>query len=323
VADAEKTLGQFNGLIQGKTVVMIDEAIAEKINVERLKRTVGNRTVDVNPKYGKQGEHDNTAMYLAGGNDNSGPILLAGDATDRRWSIIKVEKSIIQRLADDRKCSFDEALEFYKLMEHVYTDKDEVAKWLNYLIEKWQHLEMPPSGLHKEAYQELRSVQKTAFEELMELVFVYDKEFQHISGPDLFDLYKAFSAETNPAARGVMQRNKFYSQARTWVERNTQGIAWGQLKIRTPGAHVVTTSNGFHKVNSGKTFTGNHEKYIVEEKETPFWVAVTQEDMLLMIPGRKEVESTSEPVGIPMTDELLLKVSSGEIADIFPEQNVS
>jgi predicted P-loop ATPase len=131
VADAEKTLGQFNGLIQGKTVVMIDEAIAEKVNVERLRRTVGNRTVDVNPKYGKQGEHDNTALYLAGGNDSSGPILLAGDATDRRWSIIRVEKSIIQRLADDRKCSFDEALELYKLMEHVYTDKEEVAKWLN------------------------------------------------------------------------------------------------------------------------------------------------------------------------------------------------
>jgi hypothetical protein len=182
---------------------------------------------------------------------------------------------------------------------------------------------MPPSGLHKEAYQELRSVQKTAFDELMELVFIQDKQFEHISGPDLFDLYKAFSAEINPAARGVMQRNKFYSQARTWVERNTQGIAWSQLKIRTPRTHVVTTANGFHKVDSGKTFTANKEKYLVVAGQTPFWVAVAQEELLLLVPGGKEVEGTLETGGIFVTDKLLSKVSSGDLEDIFPEENVS
>jgi hypothetical protein len=297
VADAEKALGQFNGLIQGKVVVMIDEAIAEKVNVERLKRTVGNRTVDINPKYGKQGEHDNTALYIAGGNETTGPILLAGDATDRRWSIIKVEKTIIQRLMEDKDCMLEEAVEVYKKLEHVFTDRTEVGKWLNSIIEKWKHLELPPTGLHKDAYQNLLEAQRSPLEELMELVFVADEKFEYIAGPVLFKLYERFSRETNPSARGVMQRNKFYSKVKDWLRRNTKGIAWGQVKIRDPFSRNLTTANAAYKDEGSKTFEDNEGKYLTAENLKPFWEAVMEEDVLTLVPFERGNDTSSG--GVP------------------------
>lgn len=310
VADAEKALGQFNGLIQGKVVVMIDEAIAEKVNVERLKRTVGNRTVDINPKYGKQGEHDNTAMYLAGGNETTGPILLAGDATDRRWSIIKVERTVIQRLMEDKGCTLEEAVELYKKMERVFTDRRQVGRWLNSIMERWQDLELPPSGLHKDAYQDLLAAQRSPFEELMELVFVTDMKFEYIAGPVLFKLYERFSRETNPTARGVMQRNKFYSKVRDWLKRNTSGISWGVVKIRDPLSRKLTSANAAYTDEGTKTFEDNEGKYLPGDNIRPFWETVMEEEGLVLLSLEGDGDTSSGGVPTMITPGLISKISS-------------
>jgi hypothetical protein len=310
VADAEKALGQFNGLIQGKVVVMIDEAIAEKVNVERLKRTVGNRTVDINPKYGKQGEHDNTAMYLAGGNETTGPILLAGDATDRRWSIIKVERTVIQRLMEDKGCTLEEAVELYKKMERVFTDRRQVGRWLNSIMERWQDLELPPSGLHKDAYQDLLAAQRSPFEELMELVFVTDMKFEYIAGPVLFKLYERFSRETNPSARGVMQRNKFYSKVRDWLKRNTSGISWGVVKIRDPLSRKLTSANAAYTDEGTKTFEDNEGKYLPGDNIRPFWETVMEEEGLVLLSLEGDGDTSSGGVPTMITPGLISKISS-------------
>jgi hypothetical protein len=309
VADAEKTIGQFNGMIQGKTVVMIDEAIADKVNAERLKRTVGNRTVDINPKYGKQGEHDNTPLYLAGGNDNSGAILLAGDATDRRWSIIKVEKSIIQRLAEDQQIPFDQALVEYKRMEHVYTTPEEVAKWLHYLIAKWSHLEMPPVGLHAEDYHELLETQKSPFEELMEIVFGQE-DFEHIEGSILYQLYQEFVKATNPAARGVMGRNKFYANVRTWNDKNNTGVKWGPVKITSGRDSTLTSAKVFYQDEGRKTFTDNNGMYLSGPETIPYWERVNRMERVKLVVGYKEHRSdeTDDEISEERLEKLRMNV---------------
>lgn len=279
VADAEKTLGGFNGLIEGKTVVMIDEAVADRINSERLKRTVGNRTIDLNPKYGKQGEHDNTPLYLCGGNDTTGAILLAGDATDRRWSILKVEKSIIQRLADDKGIAFEAALKEYDRIKRVFTDRGEVSKWLNAIVQRWQHLENAPVGLHSDDYRQLLETQKAPFEDLMELVFKRDS-FTHIEGQTLYEMYKLYLQETNPAARGATKRNTFYQQVRDWQKRNRTGVEWGKIKISGRTATVdITTAQAFYR-NSGRTlFPDNREDYL-PTAGAPYWRRLPVESRL-------------------------------------------
>jgi hypothetical protein len=280
IADADKALGQFNGLVQGKTVVMIDEAVADKVNAERLKRTVGNRTIDVNPKYGKQGEHDNTPLYFAGGNDRSGAILLANDATDRRWSILRVDKSIIQHLAEDKVISFDDALVEYDKLKHAYSDPDEVAKWLNYLIERWQHLEMPPVGLHDDDYQKLIEVQKSPMDEVFEIVFLRD-DFEYIDGSTLHKLYQRYAKEVNPSLRGLLGKNKLLEQARLWNDRRKTGIEWGKVKtVSRWDRNQLTTTTAFFYGSSSKVFTDNREIYLPPEDCLPYWEAIKREKVV-------------------------------------------
>lgn len=297
VADADKTLGQFNGLIQGKTVVMIDEAVADKINSERLKRMVGNRTIDINPKYGKQGEHDNTPLYFAGGNDTTGAILLAGDATDRRWSILKVDKSIIQRLADDKGIGFDEALKEYDSIKHIYTSPTEVAKWLNYIIKKWEHLTSAPVGLHHEDYRQLLDTQKSPFEDILEMVFIEDDSFDYIDGGSLYELYKEFSQVVNPAARGVLGRNKFLGKAEEWVRRKALPIERGQVKI-VLGEDIKKQSSttGFYRLPGHRVFRGNKDKYKKALGRTPFWERARVEPRLALVDPAQALEGV-ENVG--------------------------
>ena len=56
-------VGQFNNLIAGMALVMIDESMATKTSASKMKLIAGNPYVTVNPKNIPQFEADNTAWY--------------------------------------------------------------------------------------------------------------------------------------------------------------------------------------------------------------------------------------------------------------------
>src|SRR6185437_7398932 len=91
----EAAFGEFNGQIIGKTVVFIDEAIVESSDANSLKRKVGNPTISINEKYGLQGSYENTPWYWLGGNGTNGAVMLAKDETDRRYSVMTVQNSVM------------------------------------------------------------------------------------------------------------------------------------------------------------------------------------------------------------------------------------
>ena len=60
-AESDNVVGQFNNLIAGKALVMIDKSMASKTSASKMKLIAGNPFVTVNPKNVPQFEADNTA----------------------------------------------------------------------------------------------------------------------------------------------------------------------------------------------------------------------------------------------------------------------
>jgi hypothetical protein len=134
----DKVGGDYNGMLKGNVVVLIDEAAADKTDADVLKRIVGNPSIDVNNKFGKQETIPSTALYFAAGNKKSGVLLLEGNKTDRRWTIIKVPDGmdIMYWVMKHFGCDRDEAVKTFFDNDYVYNDLDAVAVWLHRLQEK-------------------------------------------------------------------------------------------------------------------------------------------------------------------------------------------
>jgi len=142
--------------------------------------------------------------------------------------------------------------------------------WLHYLIQRWQHLEHAPVGLHSDDYKALLETQKSPFEDLMELVFGQEG-FTHIEGQTLYEAYKAYLGETNPAARGAVKRNTFYEQVRVWHKKNQTGVQWGKIKVSGRGGTVVVTTAHAFFVPGRTLFQDNRDEYKVGPGTVPFW----------------------------------------------------
>ncbi|MFZ0258170.1 MAG: DUF5906 domain-containing protein, partial [Gammaproteobacteria bacterium] len=240
VINMEEVTGTFNDLIVGKTAVFIDEAVVDNANMNRLKRVALNPTVNINEKYGPKYVADNTPLYFAGGNDVLGAVRLAGDGSDRRWSIVKVEKTLLEVISDyfevgadpdkllAQDSSDEKVKEVFRLRNHgideVLKDKNEVAKWLHHIVEKWKDAGCP-LGLHGEDYTGLIRAQKGPFEEVCEAIF-FDENFTYISGKTLFAVYRNVYDESVPAGKGGIQRNKFLAQVTAWLKRKRLPIEY-------------------------------------------------------------------------------------------------
>lgn len=277
VIGMDEAFGSFNGQMFGKTIVFIDEAITEKTNVESMKRKVGNPTIQINMKYGMQGTFDNTPWYWLGGNGTNGALMLAGDLTDRRYSVITVKHSIMHWvgkhldipvnaktvLPDDHAC-----VKWYNEHRYALSDRDAVAKWLGHLIEQWGDQKRPPSALHDEDYTTVLSIQKSIFDELMEYIFL-DSRFTHIEGKTLFKLYKLWWKENVPTGR-AKGRNTFIEDVKRWLDRNELDIEWVKLTILTTGGGALrsgrTSGTGFIRADLPRVVTRNCEMFISVDK---------------------------------------------------------
>lgn len=268
----EQAFGQYNGQMIGKTIVFIDEAIVEKGDAEELKRKVGNKTISINEKYGLQGTYENTPWYWLGGNGTNGAVMLAKDVTDRRYSVLTVKHSIMYWV-----CKYLEidppapgvvlkdshpAVKWYFSNVKNLSNRNQVARWLHSLLEKWGDVDSVPSALHADDYEQIVDSQKNVFEETMEHVFLTPK-FKHIEGKTLYRVYQAINNEA--AKRQYTQnRNTFLSNARSWLEKKRPEIQWKKVKINiNPSINPkkLTTAHTFC-IGGGTIFNRNDDLYI-------------------------------------------------------------
>lgn len=132
----------FNGQLLGKVVAMLDESKVDKKTFNHFKRWVGNQSIFINQKFGAANSYEHTLLWIAGGNGFDAAPPLSGDTSDRRWAPIRVDKNIMEYVAEEYDVSYDkkgrrgDAVQLYNDNEKFISDKEVVAKWLRYIILK-------------------------------------------------------------------------------------------------------------------------------------------------------------------------------------------
>lgn len=259
VLDIDSMAGQFSGQLKGKTFVFLDEVVGDVATASKMKRRVGNKTIDVNNKGGKQEIIINTAMYMCGGNDRTGAVLLENSKADRRWSIINVKKSLIDVAMEHWNCGWDAALKRWDKVKKVYDNPEEVANFLGYLETKWGGMEHCPDGYHGEGYRELLEIQKGAVEVTCELVFLDD--FDYILNEDLFEMYCHIVDTQFPSQKNRKKNTQTFPAAvRTWIDAQNAPYVYKKLNFRDMNGGR-TSKNGFAHPNVSVAVP-NRGKYI-------------------------------------------------------------
>ena len=222
----------FSGLLVGKTFVFLDEMISDDNAARRLRLLCGNPTISINNKNGAQGTIESTAAWMTGGNDKMGSFLLDGSDADRRWSIIKSKTNVKHWTKE--LYELDGKEEVAQVMAdnlEVLKDREEIAKWLGYICKKWEGMTMTPEAYHAEDYNHLLDLQKNAFDDFVESVFL-KPEFEWIKSATLFKAYSLFIGEFYEGQKRWMKgRTKFFGEVKEWLEEHKPDIK--KKKVRS------------------------------------------------------------------------------------------
>jgi predicted P-loop ATPase len=114
IAIQQESMKNFNGIVAGKIAVSLEESVWDKADKNHLKTIIGQRTVMVNEKYGRQYDADNISLYVCGGNGALGAAKLGRDQSDRRFSILKVTRSIIDHVMEVKSLNRDDAIDWWE-----------------------------------------------------------------------------------------------------------------------------------------------------------------------------------------------------------------
>lgn len=264
--DTSTAFGDYNGLMLGKAVVFIDEAIVEKSDAEALKRKVGNRTISINEKYGLQGSYENTAWYWLGGNGTNGAVMLAGDVTDRRYSVMTTSRSMMHYICGHLSLDPPQpgvvlkgdhpAVQWFKDNQAKLHNKSHVAKFLMTLIQKHAGLKRCPTALHSQDYRDVITSQAGPFEETMDHVF-NRKGFTHIDGKTLYVVYQNMCKESGQSK--VRGRNKFYADTKRWLFKHKGEVQCGFANIVSKRGQKSSTKTMFAIDLKGMKDPNGHE----------------------------------------------------------------
>ncbi len=236
---ADNALGQFNSLIKGKAVALVDESAADDTSRSKVKSIVHNARLTLNEKGIPEVKIDNTPLWLIGTNESEGGLFLDRSEADRRFSVIHIEKgrTLIRRIADTQGWSLDEARQ-WMLTEgnRISGDPQEVARWLGHLVGRFGNHPLPVA-LHGEDFRRLMNIQKPPHETIAEAVF-QDLSFTHIERKVLFMGYKACALR---AGKKAVAENKFGAMIDSWLKVNRPDVVLKEVWYHLPrkGRRVV------------------------------------------------------------------------------------
>ena len=212
----------FNSAIIGKAVVFLNEVSQAPEHSNVLKRILGSKEVKLEHKGVDAKYVDNTALYfISGNNKGTGTVALAGDGTDRRYSIHS-PKSFLWKIVGAELKKSDPKMVINKANveawirqtgQYILCDREEVGRWIASLIEKYEDVnDIAP--LHGEDYRSQLGVQKSTADRVFEFIFT-DPSFRQIKRKTLFEFYKK-----EESIKITMSRNRFYRLADGWLARN-------------------------------------------------------------------------------------------------------
>lgn len=273
VLGVDAAFGQHNGQMLGKTVVFIDENVKDIAEASKIKRYAGNKTININEKFGIQDTFDNTAWYWIGANDTNGALFLEGEVTDRRYSVLTVSNSAMYHVAKHLQLPLprkgvvlpgDHAcVVWYRDNQHILSDSKCVSAFLAKLIEKWGDMKNPPSALHGEDYKRMINLQHNSFHKTMEHIF-QDPQFTHIERDTLFQVYTLMCAKDGQkqkkTERGV------YADTLRWLEVNVDDIQYVERANLKRADGKKSSANIYKNLNGKVGLIRNTAYYIGEDK---------------------------------------------------------
>ena len=269
---SQSATGRFNESLLGKTVVLIDESLAGKADMEALKQLVGNPTIDVDKKFVAAIVCHNTAWYIIAG--NKAPITLSDDKSDRRWSILYVPpgRTLLRVIADkEAMMTTEEGISMtaeqigrltdgdwlpYERQAQTWLDAEvwrlsderEVAVWLYHICDKWKHLTARPveQSLDKPI---LQAEQEKSWMAFAKAVF-FERDgieddaklvFSHIKRSTYCEMYREYH---KLYFQGMsLGRSSLYKITSDWLNKPEQAnrisISQKQFKV-LDGDHLTT-----------------------------------------------------------------------------------
>jgi len=221
-ANGENVIGQFNSLVRGRTVVMINESVSDRTDTAKLKDMLHKERLVINEKGIAQFEIDNTPLYIIASNEHEGGVFLDRSDADRRYSVMRCERgrTLNYWIAQQTGMSQDEARAWMQTDGHrICGDRAEIAKWLGHLVAKYRE-QGQPVALHGADYAALMDVQKKMEERVVEAVFT-DPDFTHIEKQVL---YQGYSALCRAANARPLSDSKLYKRVDDWLTNNRPHI---------------------------------------------------------------------------------------------------
>jgi phage/plasmid-associated DNA primase len=215
-----QVLGGFNGLMAGKSVVMVNEAAGDRVDYEKVKEIVHSPTLTINEKYGGQYQADATAWVWLCCNDPAGAVRMAGNGVDRRWSPIELKHTLLHWVQERKGLREQDAKNWLLDNDWVARNRDEVGKWVNSLIAKGLP-ERRPEPLHTAGYADLTDSQKGPLEDLVDIIDGH-ADVQYLMGDLVYEAYLQLQKRTNPSGR-PLGRNKFYKTLEVYLEKQWKG----------------------------------------------------------------------------------------------------
>lgn len=201
----------FNGNIAGKLVVSISEKPASRTDENKLKSLVGSPFITINEKFAPRYQAENMAMFVLSTNDLNGPVKIDRDGAERRWSLMKTSYNVYQITqkylteVTGNPVSLKEATDYWDLEvkdKNVFTDKEQVAIFLNECIEEANKLQTTPKAYHEEAFHQLVLQHEDAFASTLRDIITAHK-FDVMSGRALYEIYKIVMRRDNENGRIV------------------------------------------------------------------------------------------------------------------------
>jgi hypothetical protein len=217
-------VGDFNSLVKGKAVVLINESVAHKTDVNAVKATLGQPTVTINEKGIPQYVADNTALYIIAANKSGGGgVTLDRSDADRRYSPIHCPdgKNLVYWVSKFYSFELKDARQWLRTDGiPVWSDPTEISFWLNDLIARYGHLP-EPGELHGLDFKRMMDRQKPVTEQIFEAVF-YDINFTHIDRVVALEAYHVCARNERPENR--ISAMTFYQDLDEWIQANAPWV---------------------------------------------------------------------------------------------------
>lgn len=216
----EDFTGNFNGAAAGNVILFFNEVVRDRVDVDKIKSFIGEETYPVKNKFERTYMSDNIALVIAACNRKSGGITLAGDKTDRRYSIysskttiwevvrryLKVREGI--ELPPSKNPKVDEPADLWvkQTGQHYLRSAEQNGKWINAMKQRYGDIR-EVAAYHGSEYLDMQKHQRGAWLETVENIFT-DSNFEYIRCELLEELiieYHKGKNEKLPGPRGMSE----------------------------------------------------------------------------------------------------------------------